>query len=239
MEPDPYLSFPPFRLDPVKNRLWRGEQPIPLRPKPLAVLRYLIEQQGRVVTADELLHALWPNTVVSASTIKVVIRAIRHALEDEAATSQFIETVPRRGYRWVGTVVSGQSSVVSEDKAAVKPLPLATENWQLATPLVGREAELKRLHGWLGKSLGGTRQVVFVTGEPGIGKTSVVDAFVAGLGGVGQLGIPVWIARGQCVEQYGAGEAYLPILEALERLCREPGHERLLPLLRQHAPLWL
>jgi predicted ATPase len=49
----------------------------------------------------------------------------------------------------------------------------------------------------------------------------------------------VWIGRGQCIEQYGVGEGYLPILTALEHLCREPGHERLLSLLRQHAPLWL
>jgi len=58
MTPDPDLSFPPFRLDTVKNRLWRGEQLIPLRPKPVAVLRYLIEQPGRIVPADELLNAL-------------------------------------------------------------------------------------------------------------------------------------------------------------------------------------
>jgi predicted ATPase len=48
-----------------------------------------------------------------------------------------------------------------------------------------------------------------------------------------------WIARGQCIEHYGVGEGYLPILTALEHLCREPGHEQLLSLLRQHAPLWL
>lgn len=47
-----------------------------------------------------------------------------------------------------------------------------------------------------------------------------------------------WIARGQCVEHYGAGEPYLPILEALERLCRTAARERLLPVLCQYAPLW-
>ena len=61
------------------------------------------------------------------------------------------------------------------------------------------------------------RQLVFVTGEPGIGKTALVEAFLAQIG----LGEPLRIGRGQCVEQYGAGEAYLPVLEALGRLGRE------------------
>lgn len=246
MEPDPNLSFPPFRLDTVTNRLWRGEQVVLLRPKPLAVLRYLIEQQGRVVASIELLQALWPNTVVSGGVLKVAIQAIRHALSDDAATPQFIETVPGRGYRWIGAVQSpDQSGVRSQNQSAqlqeLNQAGLQTPDSGLRDSLlVGREAELRRLHGWLGKTLSGTRQVVFVTGEPGIGKTSVVDAFVAQLSGaVVHMRMPLWVARGQCVEQYGAGEAYLPILEAVERLCREPGHERLLPLLRQYAPLWL
>ncbi|MGH8010804.1 MAG: ATP-binding protein, partial [Candidatus Binatia bacterium] len=117
---------------------------------------------------------------------------------------------------------------------------------------------------------GGERQIVFVTGEPGIGKTTLVDAFLAQLGardwGLGTSSSslqapspkpqvpspPVTpspphpftpssppIARGQCVEHYGAGEAYLPVFEALGRLCREPEGERCLEVLRHHAPLWL
>ena len=67
------------------------------------------------------------------------------------------------------------------------------------------------------------RQVGFVTGEAGIGKTTVVDAFVAQVAGAPDL----WLARGQCIEPYGAGEAYLPVLEALGQLCRGPDGERL------------
>lgn len=74
-----------------------------------------------------------------------------------------------------------------------------------------------------------------MTGEPGIGKTTLVEAFLASL----SSGPSLWIARGQCVEHYGAGEPYMPVLEAMERLCLEPGQEWLLSLLRQHAPLWL
>ncbi|MGH7964294.1 MAG: winged helix-turn-helix domain-containing protein, partial [Candidatus Binatia bacterium] len=89
MEPEHSLSFPPFRLDTATNRLWRGKQRVPLRPKPLAVLCYLIEQHGRMVAPDELFQALWPKTVVSASVLKVTIRAIRTALGDDVAAPQF------------------------------------------------------------------------------------------------------------------------------------------------------
>jgi predicted ATPase len=83
--------------------------------------------------------------------------------------------------------------------------------------------------------LEGERQVVFVAGEVGIGKTTLVEAFMAQAGSNGAL----WIGHGQCIEQYGAGEAYMPVLEALGRLCREPGGDQLIELLDQQAPTWL
>src|SRR5262249_44200844 len=98
--------------------------------------------------------------------------------------------------------------------------------------------------------------------EPGIGKTTLVEAFlqsleskVQGLASEDQtaqsctvqtldprpqmLDVSLWIGQGQCVEHYGAGEAYMPVLEALGRLCRGPGGEHFTTLLNQHAPTWL
>jgi predicted ATPase len=77
--------------------------------------------------------------------------------------------------------------------------------------------------------------VGFITGEAGLGKTTLVEAFVAELGTQG----PLWIGHGQCVEHYGAGEPYLPVLEALGRLCRGPGGKELGAILGQQAPTWL
>jgi tetratricopeptide (TPR) repeat protein len=76
---------------------------------------------------------------------------------------------------------------------------------------------------------------VFVTGEAGIGKSALVTAFLQQIAG----DIDIWVARGQCIEHYGAGEAYLPVLEALSRLGREAGGQRLVRFLRQYAPTWL
>jgi predicted ATPase len=100
---------------------------------------------------------------------------------------------------------------------------------------VGRDAELVRLHALLGTAIGGERRLVFVTGEAGIGKTTLVEAFLTQIGEVDGLRI----GRGQCVEQYGAGEAYLPVLEALGRMGREAQGGSLVPILKQYAPTWL
>ena len=77
--------------------------------------------------------------------------------------------------------------------------------------------------------------MVFVTGEAGIGKTTLVDAFVAQVVPTAR----VWLGRGQCLEQHGAGEPYLPLLEALGRWGRGPDGGQLVAVLRQQAPSWL
>jgi len=101
--------------------------------------------------------------------------------------------------------------------------------------MVGRATELAQLNHWFEQTRSGTRRVIFVSGEPGIGKTTLTRAFADSLAS----GRAIRIGRGQCVDQYGAGEPYLPILEALTRLCREPGGEKLLEILHRIAPAWL
>ncbi len=80
MTPARPLFFPPFRFDPAKPGLLRGEELIPLRRKTLAVLRYLVEHSGKVVTKKELLGDIWPDTYVSAGVPVVCIRELRRAL---------------------------------------------------------------------------------------------------------------------------------------------------------------
>jgi predicted ATPase len=101
--------------------------------------------------------------------------------------------------------------------------------------IVGRDRELSELRGCLERATNGDRQIVFVTGEPGIGKTTAVELFLA----EAASGDRLRIAQGRCIETHGAGEAYLPLLEAMTRLCREPGGQAIARLLRQHAPTWL
>jgi len=221
MKHDRPILFPPFRLDPVNQRLNCDERVISLRPKTFGVLYHLAERANQLVTKDELLDVVWPGLNVGDAVLKGCVREIREALGDDPTAPRFIETAHRLGYRFIAPVIGADRS---PSRVAVDELP---------TP-VGRESELARMQTWLSRSLDGQRQIVFVTGEPGIGKTTLVEAFVERITQPG-----VRVGRGQCLEHHGVGEAYLPLLEALGRLCRESGGKRLIDLLRRHAPSWL
>jgi len=235
------LIFEPCYLDVGNERLWCGPEVTHLTRKAFAVLHYLVEHAQQLVTKDELLEVVWSQTHVSEAALAVCIREIRQALGDNPRTPRFIETVYGRGYRFLATVTVADRLPETRETALPRRLtPLASS---VAPPLarlrpgllVGREVEFVHLQQWLAQALRGERQVGFVTGETGIGKTTLVEAFVERVGGAGAL----WIGRGQCIEQYGAGEAYLPVLEALGRLCRGPEGQRFMALLGQHAPSWL
>ncbi len=222
-------EFPPFRLDTVNQCLWRNrtkgdDERILLTPKAFGVLRYLVEHAGRLVTHDELLDAVWPNTHIQPQAIKKLVVDLRSALGDRAKKPLFIETLHRRGYRFI--------AAVSEGTGAKPALPVAPARGKL----VGRERELSDLSECLGKALRGERQIVFITGEPGIGKTALAEAFQR-QAVVEAPGLR--IARGQCVEGYGGKEAYYPMLEALGELCRGPGGESVIQTLAAQAPMWL
>jgi DNA-binding winged helix-turn-helix (wHTH) protein len=165
---------------------------IALRPKTFAVLRYLVEHAGQLILKDELLDTVWAGTIVSDTVLKSCIRELRDALDDDAQRPQYIATVHRRGYRFIGEVGSRQHSVVSDEQekqdTAVGLPTLAPRPSPPAPFLVGREAELMDLHSLLDKALCSERQLVFVTGEPGIGKTTLVDAFLQLL--ADQSGVP-------------------------------------------------
>jgi predicted ATPase/DNA-binding winged helix-turn-helix (wHTH) protein len=233
--------FGPFRLDPAPPSLWRGDQLLPLPPKPLAVLAYLVGHAGHVVTKEALLEAVWPDTVVTEGVLKTCLGQIRQALGDQAKSPKYIATVHRRGYRFIASVAVAEGFQTTDIALPARSPAFEVQSQCTMsvshTPalMVGRESELARLHQWWARALKGERQVVVVTGEAGIGKTSVLNAFAAQAAGVE----PVWIGRGQCIEQYGAGEAYLPLLEALGRLCRGVNGDRLIELLHQYAPSWL
>jgi DNA-binding winged helix-turn-helix (wHTH) protein len=96
------IAFGPFRLLPAQKQLWKGEERIEIRPMPLAVLAYLVQHPEQVVSVEELHKAIWAGTYVSRTVIRVCIREIRQALSDETVTPRYIETIGRRGYRFIG-----------------------------------------------------------------------------------------------------------------------------------------
>src|SRR3989442_3801855 len=126
----------PLRLDSANEWVWHGEQRLPLTPKAFAVLRYLVDHPGRVVTKEEVLRAVWPDTVVSEWALTTCIRKIRKALGEEAGAPQYIATVHRRGYRLIEPVQSLESRVQSQNS---QPTPSTQHP---APNLVGREVEI-------------------------------------------------------------------------------------------------
>ena len=98
---NPVLLFGPFRLDLANETLWKGSERIALRPKTFAVLLYLVRNPQRLITKEELLENVWRGVVVDDELLRGYVRELRLLLGDNPASPQFVETVARRGYRFV------------------------------------------------------------------------------------------------------------------------------------------
>jgi predicted ATPase len=214
--------FPPFRLDAIHECLWRStkdgaEERIVLKPKTYAILAYFLDHPDRVVTQEELLESIWPDTFVQPEVVKRHIFDLRQALGDDSKMPSFLETLPRRGYKFIAPVQEVERT--SRTSPGVK--------------LVGRQHALSELEACLNRAMGGVRQIVFVTGEAGIGKSALVDEFQRRATENGSHRL----AMGQCVEGYGGKEAYYPVLEAFGTLCRYS--DSVLRIVAAQAPTWL
>jgi len=258
-------QFENFELDIANQCLWRSGTQVALPPKPFAVLRYLVENPGRLVTQDELLEALWPETYVMPQVLRTYVLELRKVLGDDAAQPRFIQTIPKRGYCFVSPVMDVAGSHLCQalgtaqgnakghaqsrtggnlhDSAApavnAGQAMRAVANPHLAVlrdaGIVGRDDELERLRTAKDLAANGQRQVVFVTGEAGIGKTALVDAFLRPEGRPARE----FVVRGQCIEGLGQREDYYPVMEALSQLCASPDGEIACRILSRMAPAWL
>jgi hypothetical protein len=126
-------------------------------------LRYLVEHADRLVTQDEILEALWPETYVNPEVIKKYILGIRKVLGDRHDKPDFIRTFPRRGYQFVAPV-NGVGAVGSS---------ILCVSGAKETSI--REARLDQLGGSVGRALMSQQRLVCAGGEPGTGKATIVD----------------------------------------------------------------
>jgi len=120
MQSQTEFVFEPFRLDAINDRLWREGKEIRLTPKAFSVLRYLAEHSDQLITKEVLLKTLWPNIAVTDAVLTVCIGEIRKALGDKPNQPKFIETVHRRGYRFLAPVRNGPQNSVATTKQDIR-----------------------------------------------------------------------------------------------------------------------
>ena len=228
--------FGDFHMDVARYRLSRGQREVPLPPKAWDVLYCLIKRPGLLITKEALRDEIWPDIAISDDTLTKRIGELRRALGDTRRTPRFIETVHGRGFRFVAGVreVSDDRPEHSVD-AEAPPLATAAHAVEPGVRFVGRQAELHRLHESLRRARQGERQLVFITGEAGIGKTTLLEEF---LRSPSVRGPDLHVLHGQCIQQHGQREPYMPVLEALERALSAPEGAALIPKFRRTAPCW-
>lgn len=217
MAEDRQFAFGSFRFDARTGQLWRDGSEVKLTPRAAAVLHLLCERAPDVVTKQDLSDRVWGGMAVGDDALTTCIQELRGALGDDARQPRYIETRHRRGYRFMP--VAAPEIGGGPDASA----------------LVGRDAELAVLARAFEQARSGRRQLLFISGEPGIGKSALADAFLAQTRSVQS----VRIAHGQCLDHHGVGEPYLPLIEALTRLADAPDGAEVKDILAAKAPSWL
>ena len=231
----PTYVFDEFELDTARFELRRNGAPCPLEPQVFSVLAFLVEQRDRMVSKHDLMDHIWHDRYISESALTSRVKAARKALGDSGSEQRFIRTVYGRGYRFVAPVTlepaaRTPSRAPAGDTGASTPRIVS----DVSTRIFGRDRELARLRKWYEAAVTtGRRQVVFVTGDAGRGKSSVIDAFVASV-----AGSDARIAVGRCAQHRGAGEPYMAAIEAMSDLCTRYG-DAVTHVIAMRAPAWL
>jgi DNA-binding winged helix-turn-helix (wHTH) protein/tetratricopeptide (TPR) repeat protein len=214
----------------------------------------LVENHGKLVGKDELMKAVWPDAVVEEGNLAHNLTVLRKALQDNKAGQHHIETVPGQGYRFIAGVrliaAGADEPGPTRDAGAppaweqrVEAARAALASKSIAAPaearftghVVGRSKELAEMLSGFEIACSGQGSVLCISGEPGIGKSTLVERFFTEQR---LRGLNCAIAIGRCSESLAASEAYLPVLEALESLLTGASRHQMAEMMKLVAPTW-
>jgi DNA-binding winged helix-turn-helix (wHTH) protein/tetratricopeptide (TPR) repeat protein len=222
------FRFGEHELDAALFELRQGGRRVPVQPKPLALLLYLARHRDRLVTREELVAQLWPDTVVGDDALFHAVKVARGAVGDRGRHQSVIETVRGVGFRFVAPVIDGPPGLARRPVRRRRPGRRGEE----PPPLLGREALLARVLAALDATSRGRGRIVFLSGEPGVGKTRILDAV-----GDAARTRGARVARGGCRE--AGGPAFAPWSEALESLFTGVSDAELAALADRATGAWL
>jgi DNA-binding winged helix-turn-helix (wHTH) protein len=232
MEQNNTYAFGPFRLDTTTQLLCNEQSCVNLSPKVYRLLLYFLLHSGRLISHEELFNTVWDGRIVDDSALRLAVNSLRNVLRDESESPQYISTVCKRGYRFLTEVTVKECYRTAE--ASETSILYYRPQAQTFPDRIEYTQELAVLQEAFQQASNGQRRLVFMHGEQGIGKSALLDTFLANV-----QHLELAVLRARCVQMGGATEPLLPLLEALERRCREPNGRLLIERLNHLAPTWL
>ena len=232
MEQNNTYAFGPFRLDTATQLLCNEESCVNLTPKVYRLLLYFLLHPGRLISHEELFDTVWDGRIVDDSALRLAVNSLRNVLHDDSKSPNYISTVSKRGYRFLAEVTVKERYQIAE--ASETSLLQYRPQAQTSLDRLEYTQELAELQEAFQQASNGERRLVFMHGEQSIGKTALLDTFLA------KVQHPeLAVLRARCVQMGCVAEPFLPLLEALERHCREPNGRLLIERLNHLAPTWL
>ncbi len=216
-------EFDRFRVDSGQFLLVNQGQSQPITPTVFRILLLLLENAGQIVTKDELISNVWSDSFVEEGNLNRNVSTLRKVLGEAPRDHRYIETIPKTGYRFVASVRQVEYQPPTGNLAQ---MPVA------GNPIAGRRLELFALHSAFAAMKEGQGGAICLSGEVGMGKSALVDTFLADIARDGER---FHLASARCSESRTEPEPFGPFFECLTALM---GIEATAEAIRTHAPTW-
>ena len=218
------FEFDDFRIDSGQFLLTKAGHSTPMTPTVFRILLALLERAGQVVTKEDLMTYVWPDSFVEEGNLNRNVSTLRKALGERPSDHRYIETIPKTGYRFIAPVKT----------TAYQPPVGAPRNGDAAPalPIIGRDHERQQLRKAFELTRDGRGGLVSISGEIGMGKTALIDVFLQDLVKDAQT---FYLARSRSSESLTEAEPFISWIEALSGIAKEPS---VADIMQKEAPTW-